>query len=213
MREQMIRRREFITLLGSAAAAWPVAARAQQGVPVVGYLSNSSQSATEMEAFRQGLGDTGHVEGHNLAIEFRWAEGRYERFPGLIADLVRLKVLVLCTFGGATTRAAMGAAPPMPIVFVAGADPVAFGLNVNLNRAGGGLTGVTTVNTELLPKRMELLHELAPAARTVALLVNPQSGTPRPKRRPPKRRPAASGLNSKSCKPAPKARSMPPSLA
>jgi putative ABC transport system substrate-binding protein len=173
-----MRRREFIAGVGST-VAWPLAARAQQRVPIVGFLSNNSPSPnmqTNMQTFRQGLGEIGYVEGRNVAIEYRWAESHYERLSALVADLVRLRVAVLFTSGGSTTRAAIATAPPMPIVFIAGADPVELGLDINLNRAGGNLTGVTTMETELLPKRVELLHELVPAARSIALLVNPTSG-------------------------------------
>jgi putative ABC transport system substrate-binding protein len=170
-----MQRREFMTLLGGATVSWPLAARAQQG-PVVGYLSGRTQSeeATFTEAFRDGLKQTGFVEGANLAVEYRWANNDNGRLPALAADLVRRKVTVIAMTGGIPgARAAKAATDTIPIVFFTGADPVALGLVASLNRPGGNLTGVTTLSDEVGPKRLEILHSLLPAATEFALLVDP----------------------------------------
>jgi len=179
--KNQIRRREFMTLFGSAAAAWPLAARAQQAsLPVVGYLTlgspSQAQSALLLRAFRQGLSEMGYVEDRNVAIEYRWAGAQYDLLPALVADLVRRQVRVIATNGGTpAAQAAKEATSTVPIVFQVGADPVAQGLVTSLNRPGGNLTGVVSLNTELGPKRLEVLHEIVPPASTLAFLLDPTS--------------------------------------
>ena len=172
-----MKRREFIALVGSATAALPVVTRAQQpAMPVIGFLGGESSTlwANLVRAFNQGLGETGYVEGRNVAIEYRWAEGQNDRVPALMADLMRLQVSVIAVPG--STPAAMAAkaeTTTIPIVFIIATDPVQVGLVASLNRPGGNLTGVVTLNVEIAPKRLELLHELFPTATSFALLVNP----------------------------------------
>jgi putative tryptophan/tyrosine transport system substrate-binding protein len=176
---EAMRRREFIVFVGSTAAAWPLAARAQQAVmPVVGFLGSRSpeDSKNLVAAFRSGLGETGFVEGCNAAIEFRWAEGHYERLPALSADLVARKVSVIAAPGGiAAGLAAKAATTEIPIIFLTGADPVQFGFVRNFSRPDGNLTGVAILTNTLAPKQLELLHEVAPSAKYVAFLVNPKN--------------------------------------
>ena len=172
----MSSRRDFITLLGGA-AAWPLAARAQQsGMPVIGLLGSATPDwyANRLRAFREGLGETGYVEGRNVTIDYRWAEGRNDRLPPLAAELVQQQVALIATLGNtASALAAKAASSSTPIVFRIAADPVEVGLVASLARPGGNLTGVTTLGVEVGPKQLALLHEVVPAATVVALLVNP----------------------------------------
>jgi putative ABC transport system substrate-binding protein len=173
-----MKRRAFLTLLGGAAASWPLPAGAQQAMPLIGFLSSRSpgESAGVVNAFRQGLRESGFVEGQNLAIAFRWAEGGYDRLPALAAELVGLRVAVLCTAGGPPAAlAAKAATSTIPVVFSAVSDPTGLDLVASLNRPGGNVTGMSLFASDLWAKNVELLKELVPTAGVMAYLVNPTS--------------------------------------
>jgi putative ABC transport system substrate-binding protein len=174
------RRREFITLLGGAAAAWPIAARAQQSaMPVIGFLNSRSRSSLPhlLRTFREGLKETGFVEGENLNIEFRFAEGQYDKLPALAADLVERRVAVIPVASTIATLAAKQATQTIPIVFFQGGDPIKLGFVASLHRPGANITGASFLTDELVQKRFELLHELLPRATVIGLLANPSFST------------------------------------
>src|SRR5437868_12664969 len=175
-----MRRREFTTLLGGAAVAWPLVARAQQRttMPVIGLINAGVPVSAPMTAFRQGLNEVGYVEGQSVAIEYRWAEGRYDLIPELVADLLRRQVAIIATPGSTDAAlAAKAATAAVPIVFADGEDPVKLGLVASLARPGGNVTGVSVPATELDGKRMRLLRELVPMATSIGVLLNPSRPT------------------------------------
>jgi putative ABC transport system substrate-binding protein len=167
-----LRRCALLALVGAVAIAWPLGSRAQQPMPVIGYLDSGSPEPDRVAAFQRGLNETGYVEGQNVAVEYLWAQGQYDRLPGLLADLIGRQVTVIVARGVPTVQAAKAATATIPIVFTLGVDPVQFGLVASLNRPGGNITGVVLL-AELAAKRLDLLHELLPTASSVALLVNP----------------------------------------
>jgi putative tryptophan/tyrosine transport system substrate-binding protein len=171
----MIGRRDFITLLGGAVAAWPIAARAQRpSIPVIGFLdtTTAAETAYRVSAFRDGLKEAGFIDGHNVAIEYRWAENKFDQLPALAADLAQRQVAVIVG-SNVSMRAARAATSTIPIVFISGGDPILTGLVTSLSRPGGNITGVSFAMTTLQPKRLELLHELVPPPATIASLHDP----------------------------------------
>jgi putative ABC transport system substrate-binding protein len=175
MRFNHLGRREFVASLAGATIAWPLAARAQAAMPVVGFLHYASPTTLMhlAEAVRRGLKEAGYVEGQNVAIEYRWAEGHYDRLPALAADLVRRRVTVITAGGAVAAEAARRATSTIPVVFTSGGDPIASGLVASLSRPGGNLTGVSLLAAEMATKRLELMRELLPHARAVAMIINP----------------------------------------
>jgi putative ABC transport system substrate-binding protein len=180
-----MKRREFITLVGGAAVAWPVAVRAQQTMPVIGYVSSLTQahSVRSDAAFRRGLSEMGYVEGQNVSIRYHWITDRYDALPAMVADLVQRRVDVILAIGPPAVIAAKAATQTTPIIFVTGADPLKFGFVSSFNRPGGNITGIWMVLTALAEKRLQLLHDLLPKAELIGLLVNPSSPVAEPQMR------------------------------
>ena len=181
-----MKRREFITLLGGAAAAWPLAAGAQQpAMPVIGYLSSLGQAISVRfdAAFRQGLSDMGYFEGQNVSVEYRWITERYDALPAMAADLVQRQATVIFALGPPAVLAAKAASGTVPIVFVTGADPLKFGFVASFNKPGGNITGIWMVLTALAEKRLQLMHDLLPKAELIGLLINPTSPVAEPQKR------------------------------
>jgi putative ABC transport system substrate-binding protein len=202
-----MRRREFVGLIGGSAVMWPLAAAAQQPtLPIIGYLGSatSEQTIDNVVAFRKGLSESGYVEGQNVAIQYRWADGHFGRFPALAAELVaqRVAVIVVSTTGGGF--AAKAATTTIPIVFNSGGDPVALGLVDSLSRPGRNITGVSQMSVELVPKRLQIICELIPAATVIALLVNPNSRLLSPNPLPCQRPRGRLGYKFNSSKPRPR---------
>jgi putative ABC transport system substrate-binding protein len=197
-----MRRRDLIKIVAGLAATWPLAARAQQpAMPVIGFVSIASAKgyAPQLSAFLKGLSETGYVDGQNVAIEYRWAEGQSDRLPAMVADLVHRRVAVIAAASTPVALAAKAATTTIPIVFEMAGDPVRLGLVASLDRPGGNVTGIANLNIEVAPKRLQLLHEVVPTARVVALLVNPANPTvAEPNRVKCYRRPTPSGRSSTS---------------
>lgn len=195
-----MKRREFIALAGGAAASLPLAVRAQkQAVPVIGYFHFATPDyAPTAATFLRGLKEAGFIDGQNVTIEYRWAEGRYERLPAMAAELVARKVDLIAAFGPPPAKAAKDATTTIPIVFEVGNDAVAAGLVESLSHPGGNATGLSILFTQITPKRLELLCELLPRAKIIALLVNPNSPTPSPRSGAPGKRPLQKGWSLRS---------------
>ena len=169
-----MRRRDFIKVIGGGVVAWPLVARAQQStMPVIGFISGTWPDADRLRALRQGLKETGYIEGENIIVTYGWAEGHFERLPAMIAELIRRKVAVIIPVGTPPTLAAVAATKTIPITFVIGDDPVRLGIVASLSRPGGNATGINLVSVELAAKRLELLRELLPETARVAVLINP----------------------------------------